>query len=759
MAASLTSNLKLRLSEDLTADARYNLNKIDTLGGSTLVDNTGNLRVRSKLDISIEPNSADIGGTGQGGTVTLGNSDSDLTRLDIYAETIDFNDATLTGLTVAWDDLDFTSSDASDIVNIQSVISANSAVALNTAHRSLTNNPHNVTAAQVGAYTESEVDSLIAPLASTASLTAHTSASSGVHGVTGSVVGTSDTQTLTNKSINASNNTLSNIRNTNLAADAAISYSKLSLAASLEASDLSSGFSLPWSKLNKTGSSLSDLDTRSHTQLSDIGTNTHAQIDSHIAATSAHGVSGNIVGTTDSQTLTNKTVDASANTITNIADASIKSDASISGSKINPDFGNQVIKTTASLQFSEGGYTTDIRGAQSGQVANLTFNLPSADGSAGQVLRTNGSGELGWTTVLGDALDQYHMDVGDASNNRVAVDTSSVGDIQADTVNGLVIKAGVIQNADISASAAIALSKLAALTADRALASNGSGVIAVSATTATELGYVAGVTSSIQDQIDLKLDDPMTTRGDIVYRDSTNTTERLALGTDGQVLQSDGTDLAWATLSTSDIIEGTKLFFTDERAQDAVGTILDATATVGFTYDDTNAIITADVIPAGVDHDSLLNFVANEHINHSSVSVIAGTGLSGGGDITTSRTLDLDIDSLTDEASASDSDSIAIYDLSATALRKQTRANFLSGYALLTDIPQSFKADWETADGNTKTVTHNIGSVDLIVQLFDSVTGETIYADSVIRTDSNTLDLSITNAPTNTIRILIQEIL
>src|SRR5687767_2124728 len=106
--ANLTSNLKLRLSDDLTADARYNLIKIDTLGGSTLVDNTGNLRVRSRLDIQLSPNSADIGGTGEGGTITLGDSDSDLTRLDIYAETIDFNDATLTGLTVNWDDLDFT---------------------------------------------------------------------------------------------------------------------------------------------------------------------------------------------------------------------------------------------------------------------------------------------------------------------------------------------------------------------------------------------------------------------------------------------------------------------------------------------------------------------------------------------------------------------------------------------------------------------------------------------------------------------------
>jgi hypothetical protein len=48
------------------------------------------------------------------------------------------------------------------------------------------------------------------------------------------------------------------------------------------------------------------------------------------------------------------------------------------------------------------------------------------------------------------------------------------------------------------------VTELTALTASRALSTNGSGVITVSAVTSTELGYVAGVTSAIQTQLNAK---------------------------------------------------------------------------------------------------------------------------------------------------------------------------------------------------------------------------------------------------------------
>lgn len=95
-------------------------------------------------------------------------------------------------------------------------------------------------------------------------------------------------------------------------------------------------------------------------------------------------------------------------------------------------------------------------------------------------------------------------------------------------------------------------------------------------------------------------------------------------------------------LSSDNIVEGAaNQFFTVERAQDAVGGALVDSTSVDFTYDDPNNTITAVVLPAGVNHNLLQNYVANQHVDHSTVSISAGTGLTGGGAITTSQTISM----------------------------------------------------------------------------------------------------------------------
>ena len=70
----------------------------------------------------------------------------------------------------------------------------------------------------------------------------------------------------------------------------------------------------------------------------------------------------------------------------------------------------------------------------------------------------------------------------------------------------------------------------------------------------TELSYVKGLTSSVQTQLNAKMTNPMTTGGDIIYGGVAGLPTRLANGTVGLTLHSNGTTLAptWATIDLTD---------------------------------------------------------------------------------------------------------------------------------------------------------------------------------------------------------------
>jgi hypothetical protein len=69
------------------------------------------------------------------------------------------------------------------------------------------------------------------------------------------------------------------------------------------------------------------------------------------------------------------------------------------------------------------------------------------------------------------------------------------------SITGAKIANETIDNGKIATNAAIALSKLGTTTASRALQTGAGGAIEVSAVTTTELGYLTGVTSNIQSQL------------------------------------------------------------------------------------------------------------------------------------------------------------------------------------------------------------------------------------------------------------------
>ncbi len=64
-----------------------------------------------------------------------------------------------------------------------------------------------------------------------------------------------------------------------------------------------------------------------------------------------------------------------------------------------------------------------------------------------------------------------------------------------------------------------------------------------------------------------------------------------------------------APFSTTNLSEGSNLYFTDERAQDAVGGILTDSSRIDLTYNDGSNTITADLIAASVANSFLANMV------------------------------------------------------------------------------------------------------------------------------------------------------
>jgi len=109
-------------------------------------------------------------------------------------------------------------------------------------------------------------------------------------------------------------------------------------------------------------------------------------------------------------------------------------------------------------------------------------------------------------------------------------------------------------------------------------------------------------------------------------------------------------------------------------------------ASIAWNYDAVDETIEAAVLPAGVDHDSLLNFVANEHVDHEDVEVIAGDGLTGGGDLLSSRTLNLDTPGTLGVASVNDAEEShthAITTSSNPGAATQILATNASGYLQL----------------------------------------------------------------------------
>lgn len=270
------------------------------------------------------------------------------------------------------------------------------------------------------------------------------------------------------------------------------------------------------------------------------------------------------------------------------------------------------VSEVSDFRFRKGGkeITLSLNSSIS-YAADRTVSLPEVDASDTIISRT--STDTLTNKSLSDSTT-YFVDEGDNSKKLQLqlsgittattrtltvpdVDTTIVGTDSTQTLTGKTIDAdnntlSNIDDGEIKAAAGIQLSKLASVTASRALVSDGSGVISVSSVTSSEIGQLAGVTVGGN------------TSGDIVTTDDTQTLSGKTLNIlDNALTIQDNADATkQAQFQVSGITTGTTRTFTFPDADTTlVGTALTQTLTNKTIDADNNTIsnIANDEIKAG----------------------------------------------------------------------------------------------------------------------------------------------------------------
>ena len=430
----------------------------------------------------------------------------------------------------------------------------------------------------------------------------------------------------------------------------------------------------------------------------------------------------------------------------------------INNADLNVDQNADVTGTITGRGIYVGGSNNELRFYEGANyvgfeapalAADQIWVLPNADGGAGEILKTDGAGNLGWIAAGAAAAAGADTQIQYNDTGSLGAEAAFTYDNATNTMNvdnaliDLSLQVGAFGSGPVISSAAGVLSVLADPGADRIvfwddsdsaieyLAPNtGLGItgnnLNVTATYTTISGNdgdtdVTGAeletltdgsdadalhVHSMASLNDVSLADPGADH--IVFWDDSDSQFEFLVPNTGLSVTGNNLNVSLSGFSLDDLGSTSladpgvdRIVFWDDS--DNQFEFLTANTGLGITANNLNVTATystisgndgatdvtgaeletltdtsnADALHAH-DHDSLTNFVANEHIDHTSVTLTAGNGLSGGGDISANRTFAVDLNELGVEAAIAAGDYIAMVDVTDNGSQKITFANFES---------------------------------------------------------------------------------